>query len=92
ALSRAQGGGLLVSVEGDLDLRCRTVVNCAGLRAVGLARRVAGCDPASLPKALFAKGNYFRYAGPAPFRHLVYPLPEPNQAGLGVHATLDLAG
>ncbi|MDO6804121.1 FAD-dependent oxidoreductase, partial [Wenyingzhuangia sp. 1_MG-2023] len=30
--------------------------------------------------------------GKSPFRHLVYPLPEPGLAGLGVHATLDLAG
>lgn len=52
-----------MSVEGDLDLRCRTVVNCAGLGAVGLARRMEGSDPASLPEPLFAKGNYFRYAG-----------------------------
>ncbi|CAM9200439.1 unnamed protein product [Ectocarpus sp. 12 AP-2014] len=84
-------GGILVAAEG-VDLRCRTVVNCAGLSAVGLARRVSGSIPASFPEAFFAKGNYFRYAGRPPFRHLVYPLPEPNQAGLGVHATLDLAG
>lgn len=30
--------------------------------------------------------------GAPPFRRLVYPLPEPNEAGLGVHATIDLAG
>jgi L-2-hydroxyglutarate oxidase LhgO len=28
--------------------------------------------------------------GGAPFRHLIYPVPEPG--GLGVHLTLDLAG
>ncbi|CAM9698317.1 unnamed protein product [Pylaiella littoralis] len=84
-------GGILASTEG-MDLRCRAVINCAGLSAVGLAHAVRGSDSASLPEAFFAKGNYFRYAGPSPFRRLVYPLPEPNQAGLGVHATLDLAG
>ncbi|CAM9740357.1 unnamed protein product [Ectocarpus fasciculatus] len=84
-------GGILVAAEG-VDLRCRTVVNCAGLSAVGLARRVSGSCPDSFPEAFFAKGNYFRYTGRSPFRHLVYPLPEQNQAGLGVHATLDLAG
>jgi L-2-hydroxyglutarate oxidase LhgO len=30
------------------------------------------------------------YDGPSPFTHLVYPLPQ--DGGLGVHATLDLAG
>jgi L-2-hydroxyglutarate oxidase LhgO len=28
--------------------------------------------------------------GKAPFRHLIYPVPEPG--GLGIHLTLDLAG
>ena len=37
-----------------------------------------------------AKGNYFTLSGKAPFRHLIYPVPEPG--GLGVHLTLDLAG
>eukprot|EP00904_Undaria_pinnatifida_P009176 jgi/Undpi1/5389/HiC_scaffold_2.g00670.m1 len=84
-------GQVLASVEG-MDLRCRTVVNCSGLSAVDLARRVQGSTPSSVPQAFFAKGNYFRYTGMCPFRRLVYPLPEPNQAGLGVHATIDLAG
>lgn len=55
-------GGILVAAEG-VDLRCRTVVNCAGLSAVGLARRVSGSCPDSFPEAFFAKGNYFRYTG-----------------------------
>lgn len=76
----------------DLDLRCRTIINCAGLSAVALASRVRGSDPISVPEAFFAKGNYFRYTGSCPFRRLVYPLPEPRQAGLGVHATIDLTG
>jgi L-2-hydroxyglutarate oxidase LhgO len=37
-----------------------------------------------------AAQNYFALAGPSPFGGLVYPLPQP--AGLGVHATVDLAG
>ena len=36
----------------------------------------------------YAKGNYFRLAGRAPFSHLIYPVPEPG--GLGVHLTLDM--
>ena len=41
----------------------------------------------------FAKGNYYRLQGgkvKRPFQHLVYPIPE--KGGLGVHATIDLAG
>jgi len=26
------------------------------------------------------------------FRHLIYPVPEPDTVGLGIHATLDLSG
>ena len=43
-----------------------------------------------MPKASYAKGNYFTLAGKAPFSRLIYPVPE--HAGLGVHLTLDLGG
>ena len=42
------------------------------------------------PPLHLAKGNYFSLAGRAPFTRLIYPVPE--QAGLGVHLTLDLGG
>lgn len=40
--------------------------------------------------AVMFKGNYFSLAAPSPFSRLVYPVPE--EAGLGVHLTIDLAG
>ena len=43
-----------------------------------------------IPKAYFAKGNYFSLSGKSPFSHLIYPIPEPG--GLGVHLTLDMGG
>ncbi len=79
----------LVTVDGT-QLRAKTVVNAAGLQAPELARNFMGLDPRHVPQAYFAKGNYFTLAGRAPFKHLVYPLPE--GAGLGVHLTLDLGG
>lgn len=51
-----------------MDLLCRTLVNCAGLSAVDLAKRVRGLDTSSVPEAFFAKGNYFRYAGTSMYR------------------------
>ncbi len=66
------------------------VVNAAGLSAVALARNVKGYPPSLLPSAYLAKGNYYALAGRSPFAHLVYPVPE--EGGLGVHLTLDLAG
>ena len=43
-----------------------------------------------MPPLHFAKGNYFSLTGRTPFSRLIYPMPE--QGGLGVHLTLDLAG
>ena len=71
-------------------ISARTVVNAAGLHAPDLARSFAGLDPALVPQAAYAKGNYFTLSGRAPFSHLIYPVPE--AAGLGVHLTLDLGG
>ena len=75
---------------GETAILARTVVNCAGLGAQGLARRLCGLPAASVPPLHYAKGNYYALAGRAPFSRLVYPVPE--AAGLGVHLTLDLGG
>lgn len=66
------------------------VVNCAGLDAPNVARRFEGMDTSQIPKAFYAKGNYFSLSGRSPFSRLIYPVPE--AAGLGVHLTLDMAG
>jgi L-2-hydroxyglutarate oxidase LhgO len=79
-----------VGGEMPMTLRARYVVNAAGLWAPELAARLEGLAPQLVPTAHYAKGNYFSLAGRAPFSHLIYPVPE--EAGLGVHLTLDLAG
>lgn len=60
-----------------------------GLHATQLALRISG-SRGSVPRARYAKGNYFGLEGASPFSSLVYPVPE--EAGLGTHATVDLAG
>jgi len=87
-----EGGGFAVQVDGTepMTLRSRIVVNAGGLWAPHLAARIEGLDAAHVPEAHFAKGNYFTLMGRAPFSHLVYPVPE--EAGLGVHLTLDMGG
>jgi L-2-hydroxyglutarate oxidase LhgO len=85
--------GFLVRIaSGDAisQLRCSRLVNCVGLGAVDFLRQIRGYPPGLLRRAWYAKGNYFACHGARPFRHLVYPMP--NEAGLGVHATLDLSG
>ncbi len=71
---------------------CRVLINAAGLGARALASRIAGLEEENIPPLHLCKGSYFIHAGSAPFRRLVYPVPEKSGAGLGIHATLDTAG
>jgi len=81
---------LQVGGEGAMALKARIVVNSAGLHAPALAGRLEGLRPELVPPAYFCKGNYYILSGARPFRHLVYPVPE--EAGLGIHVTIDLGG
>ena len=83
-------GNHVVSVEGSGDVRCRMLVNAAGLGAQALARRLQGIGEARIPPQLLVKGHYFYLSGPSPFRHLVYPVPGRHSAG--IHVTPDIAG
>lgn len=73
-----------------IELRTRVLINAAGLFATDAARGIEGLSPDRVRQTYWAKGNYFALSRPAPFRRLIYPLPEPG--GLGVHLTLDLGG
>lgn len=85
----ASTDGIVLDAAGT-PLLADVVVNAAGLHAAALAGRFAGFSAMHVPRAYFAKGNYFTLAGRAPFGRLIYPAPE--AAGLGVHLTLDLGG
>lgn len=81
---------LSVGGEMPMDLHCNGVINCAGLKAPALARKINGLEAASVPKEYFAKGNYYGLSCKAPFSKLVYPIP--RDGGLGVHITVDMGG
>ncbi len=89
---RMRGDGFEIAVGGaePTTIRCRLLVNAAGLAAPAVARAIEGVPPDSIPPAYFCRGVYFTLSGKTPFRHLIYPVPVPG--GLGVHITLDLAG
>ena len=89
---RAVPGGVEIDVGGadPMTLRCRLLVNSAGLHAPGVASCIAGMPRDRVPSAYFAKGNYFTLSGRSPFSRLIYPVPVPG--GLGVHLTIDLGG
>jgi L-2-hydroxyglutarate oxidase LhgO len=89
---KVESDGFALDVGGaePVTLRCRVLVNSAGIYAPALARRITGIPAATIPRDYFCRGVYFTLSARAPFRHLVYPVPEPG--GLGIHVTLDLAG
>lgn len=84
--------GIVLEVGGaePMRLACSTFINAAGHGAVPLARAIQGIPAEAIPQAYLCKGSYFTLSGKAPFSRLIYPVPE--QAGLGVHLTLDLGG
>ena len=92
----AHGDQIVLETGGEMPTRltCDIVINTAGLDAPALAQGLVGCStPGRIPRGYFAKGNYYKLEGQAtPFRHLVYPVPAPQTAGLGVHATVDIGG
>jgi len=92
--ARRQGDGFVVETrdaQGETsELPCARIVNCAGHGAHAVATATEGVDPSALPPRFLAKGSYCAVSGRSPFRHLIYPVPEPG--GLGIHVTLDLQG
>jgi L-2-hydroxyglutarate oxidase LhgO len=89
---RVRDGGVELSLGGadPVTVRCRALVNSAGLTAPQVARSIEGVPHETIGGSYYAKGHYFVLAGRSPFSRLVYPVPEPG--GLGVHVTLDLGG
>jgi L-2-hydroxyglutarate oxidase LhgO len=75
-------------------LRCRWLINCAGL----CADRIAACAGIDVRESgyrlFFCKGEYFSIpAGQARrIRHLIYPPPYRDLRGLGIHVTKCIDG
>jgi L-2-hydroxyglutarate oxidase LhgO len=88
----AVNGRFVVKVGGDspTTIGAACVINSAGLHANAIARKIRGLDARHVPPLYLARGNYFSSTGRTPFSRLIYPMP--NEAGLGVHLTIDLGG
>ena len=70
----------------------RGIVNCAGLESDRIAASLGIDIDACGYRLHYWKGEYFSLDVPQGFiRHLVYPVPQANHVGLGVHATIDLS-
>lgn len=87
--ARREGDEFIVEINHNDRVSCHYLINAAGLEAQAIAKML-GCH--NIPPLYLCKGQYFSYQGPSPFSHLIYPLPMKNNQGLGIHATLDLAG
>src|SRR5471032_3046997 len=88
----ARDGAFIVETGGEAPMAFQAgcVINSAGLWANQIAGAIRGLDPRHVPPLYFAKGNYFTVSGRTPFDRLIYPMPD--EAGLGVHLTVDLGG
>jgi L-2-hydroxyglutarate oxidase LhgO len=86
--------------DGPFDFNCQQIINSAGLHAPTVASNITGImnavksanQESKIPQYHYCRGHYFSYQAKAPFSHLIYPVPNKNTTGLGIHATLDLAG
>ncbi|MFI8480360.1 NAD(P)/FAD-dependent oxidoreductase [Pseudomonas sp. NPDC078700] len=74
------------------SLKAQHVINAGGLFAQQLAHNTKGLNPDLIPALHLCQGRYFSYSGRSPFSRLIYPMPEANATGLGIHATLDMGG
>lgn len=72
------------------NLACDILINSAGMGAQRIARGLTGVPTNTIPQLHLARGCYFTMSGKAPFRHLIYPMPD--EASLGIHVTIDIAG
>ena len=77
-----------------IKVAARVVINAAGLDSDSVAS-MAGIDLDENKYRLhYCKGQYFRVSAVKSrmINGLVYPVPNPKAGGLGIHATIDLAG
>lgn len=97
AIGKISGGyRLLARHESgeEFGVDATRIVNSAGLDSDRVAA-MAGLDARETGYELaYCQGRYFRLSPGKNYlaRHLIYPVPQKNYAGLGVHVTLDLAG
>ncbi|MFT6643094.1 MAG: L-2-hydroxyglutarate oxidase LhgO [Patiriisocius sp.] len=80
------------SIKGEgYQIGSDRLINAAGLSAQQVARHSEFLPSVvNVPKLHLCRGVYFSYSGKSPFERLIYPVPEKNSVGLGIHATLDL--
>lgn len=94
-IKRIEGGYQVELIDADkqkFDFSTKKIVNAAGLEAA----KIAACFGIDHPdyRVYYWKGEYFRVGnGKNKYvNSLIYPVPEHNTVGLGIHTTVDLGG
>ncbi len=79
--------------DGQSDsLETSHLINCAGLESDMVAQMMGVDIDKHNFRLQYWKGDYFSLDSKFTFKHLVYPVPRPNNEGLGIHLTIDLSG
>ena len=86
------GDGYLITTSGGDQVRAQVVINSAGVGAPNVAG-LAGIDTHEAGYGLtLVKGTWFACGKESPVRRLVFPLPEDDALGTGIHTSFDTAG
>jgi len=90
--------GYLLGVKSNLSdvffVSCKYLINSGGLDSDTIAE-MTGIDVRNAGYELhYCRGHYFRISGSKKYlvNHLIYPVPNENISGLGIHVTIDLNG
>ena len=84
--------GYKLTLDNKDEFVAEIVINSAGLWSDEVAVMVGIDIEKQKYKLHYCKGEYFSYAKPSFLKRLVYPVPEQDIKGLGIHAVIDLAG
>ncbi|MFC2104819.1 NAD(P)/FAD-dependent oxidoreductase [Bacteroidota bacterium] len=76
----------------NFSFTTQKLINSAGLESDKISEMLGISDETL--KVNFCKGNYFKVNPPKNklINRLVYPVPNPNMEGIGIHVTIDMAG
>jgi L-2-hydroxyglutarate oxidase len=86
---RVPGGYVLQTPQGEI--RCRNLVNCAGLHSDRVAR-MCGLRPSIRIVPFRGEYHHLRRTRDQLVRHLIYPVPDPALPFLGAHFTRTITG
>lgn len=86
-----RNGAELVLLTNEGEIRCRNLINCAGLHSDRVAT-LCGVDPGV--RIVPFRGEYYEMVPERTslVKNLIYPVPDPNYPFLGVHFTRMLHG